>query len=231
MERKFAYYGGLFPWARHGVRVAANRLWSSVLKRNLARAGAAFNVDFTSRILGGKCVGVGASFYAGRGFKLVVTNPEPLAELVTIGDHVGLNEYVTIAAHDRVIIGDHVLIGSRVYLGNIGHGAYRGQRQSQPDSPPNGRPFSSSGALIIEANVWLGEGVIVPGGITIGHGSIVGAGAVVTKDVPPGVIVAGNPARIVKEYDREIGGWMSTRSTPHRKSAAEIAVGFTAEHS
>lgn len=229
MENKFLYYGGFLPWGRHGLRVVANRVWSRVLRRTLARSGPAFNVDFTSRILGGSRVSIGSHFYAGRGLKLVVADASSNAIMVTIGDHVGLNEYVTLAAHERVSIGDHVLIGSRVYLGNINHGWYRGPNQSSPDSAPNGRPFSSSGALIIEANVWLGEGVMVPGGITVGQGSIVGAGSVVTKDVPPNVIVAGNPARIVKQYDRQIGAWIPiSPSALKRPPGQESVVGLSA---
>ncbi|RYY70023.1 MAG: sugar O-acetyltransferase, partial [Chitinophagaceae bacterium] len=50
----------------------------------------------------------------------------------------------------------------------------------------------------IEDDVWIGAGAIILQGVTVGKKSIVGAGAVVTKDVPPGVVVAGNPARIIK---------------------------------
>lgn len=207
MENKIELYGGMLPCGRHALRVLLNRIWSRVLRRGLARAGSGFNVDFTARILGGSQVTVGRDFYAGRGLKLVVTNPGKIADLVRIGDRVGLNEFVTLTAHDRVCIGDNVLIGSRVYLGNIGHGNYRGAGQSHPNLAPNDRPFFGSGPMIIESNVWLGEGVIVPSGVTIGRGSIVGAGAVVTKDIPPHVIAVGNPARVVKEFDPVSGQW------------------------
>lgn len=60
-----------------------------------------------------------------------------------------------------------------------------------------------NGLPVIENNVWIGAHAIVLGNITIGHNSIVGAGSVVLKDVPPYTIVAGNPARIIKRIDRE----------------------------
>jgi maltose O-acetyltransferase len=50
--------------------------------------------------------------------------------------------------------------------------------------------------------VWLGGSVVICPGVTIGRGSVVGAGSVVTKDVPSGVVVAGNPARIVRTIDK-----------------------------
>jgi maltose O-acetyltransferase len=52
--------------------------------------------------------------------------------------------------------------------------------------------------LTIEDNVWLGGGVIVLPGVTIGHDTVVGAGAVVTKDLPPRVVAVGNPARVLR---------------------------------
>ncbi len=215
-RNRIDYYGGLLPWGRHAVRIALNRLWSRVLRRSLARAGSSFNVDFTTRILGAKCVAVGDDFYAGRGFKLVITNQEATDLLVCIGNHVGLNDFVTIAAQDHILIGNNVLIGAGVYLGNISHGRYKGLDQSLPESPPNSRPFASSGVLTIESNVWLGEDVIIPGGVTIGRGAIVGAGSVVTKDIPPYAIAAGNPARVIKKFDPKIGSWERVHSAVPR---------------
>jgi maltose O-acetyltransferase len=51
---------------------------------------------------------------------------------------------------------------------------------------------------VIEANVWLGGGVIVLPGVTIGENTVVGAGSIVTRDLPPNVVAAGNPARVVR---------------------------------
>ncbi|GIS36486.1 MAG: hypothetical protein Ct9H90mP7_4940 [Candidatus Neomarinimicrobiota bacterium] len=54
----------------------------------------------------------------------------------------------------------------------------------------------------LEENVWVGDRAVICKGVTIGKNSIVGAGAIVTKDVPPNVVVPGNPAKIVKELDQ-----------------------------
>ena len=53
--------------------------------------------------------------------------------------------------------------------------------------------------ITIEDNVWLGGGVIVCPGVTIGRNTVIGAGSVVTKDVPPNVVAVGNPARVIRE--------------------------------
>jgi tetrahydrodipicolinate N-succinyltransferase len=63
-------------------------------------------------------------------------------------------------------------------------------------------PVGKSKQVTLEDNVWIGDGAIVSKGVTIGKNSIVGARSVVIKDVPANVIVAGNPAQIVKELDQ-----------------------------
>ena len=62
-------------------------------------------------------------------------------------------------------------------------------------------PVGKSLEVILEDNVWIGDSAIVNKGVRIGKNSIVGAGSVVVKNVPPNVVVAGNPAKIVKELD------------------------------
>ncbi len=80
------------------------------------------------------------------------------------------------------VIGKHVQIGDNVY---IGHGTTIGKNKDG-----NGMP-------VIEDDVWIGCNCTIVGGITIGRGSIVGAGSVVFHDVPSGVRIWGNPARVV----------------------------------
>ena len=62
-------------------------------------------------------------------------------------------------------------------------------------------PVGKSLEVVLEDNVWIGDSAIVNKGVRIGKNSIVGAGSIVVKDVPPNVVVAGNPAKVVKELD------------------------------
>jgi len=63
------------------------------------------------------------------------------------------------------------------------------------------RPFKCSAAVVLEDNVWLGLRCTVCKGVTIGENSVLGAGSVVTRDIPANVVAAGNPAKVIKEID------------------------------
>jgi lipopolysaccharide O-acetyltransferase len=124
-----------------------------------------------------------------------------------IGRHVQINDSVHIGAIERVVIGDHTLIASRVFISDHNHGNYQNlDAASAPDIPPADRPLSSR-PVYIGSNVWLGEQVCILPGVTIGDGAIVGANSVVTRDVPPNSIAAGNPARVVRVFDSLTQTW------------------------
>ena len=96
---------------------------------------------------------------------------------------------VKILAHDDVFIGNNCIFGwdCQIFSGD-GHPIYQEEEIVNKDVP-----------VVIEDNVWIGSKALILKGTKISRGSIVAAGAVVTKDVPPNCIVAGNPAKVVKE--------------------------------
>ena len=73
------------------------------------------------------------------------------------------------------------------------------------DEPIKNQPLQTKGGIIIEDDVWLGVGVIVLDGVRVGKGAVVGAGSVVTRDIPDGAIAAGVPARVVKMREKRPG--------------------------
>jgi acetyltransferase-like isoleucine patch superfamily enzyme len=117
-------------------------------------------------------------------------NPE-----IKIGENVIFNSDVHIGAIKNVTIGDNVLIASRVFISDHFHGDSSIEMMR---IPPMNRPLFSKGPILIEKNVWIGEGVSILSGVTIGEGSIVGANSVVTKSFPPYSIIGGVPARLIK---------------------------------
>lgn len=77
---------------------------------------------------------------------------------------------------------------------------------SSPDVPPANRQYITA-PVKIGKNCWLGEGVIVMPGVTIGDGSVIGAHSVVNKDIPPATIAVGSPARMVKQFNYDTERW------------------------
>jgi maltose O-acetyltransferase len=111
-------------------------------------------------------------------------------ERVSIGANVFINNDFMVLGSGRVRIGDNVLIGPGARLYTPNHPLDVSLRREGWEI---GLPIT------IEDDAWLGGSVVICPGVTIGARSVVGAGSVVTKDVPPDVVVAGNPARVVKE--------------------------------
>ncbi len=111
--------------------------------------------------------------------------------LIRIGVDCGLTG-TTIVAAERVIIGDRVLLGANTTVVDTDFHPLTPQERQR--DMLNGR----HAPVLIEDDVFVGMHSLILKGVTIGRGSVIGAGSVVTRDVPPGVIVAGNPARVVR---------------------------------
>jgi lipopolysaccharide O-acetyltransferase len=124
-----------------------------------------------------------------------------------IGENVMAYHNLHIGASNKVVIGDRVLIASGVYISDHSHGSYSGLLQSSPVIPPVERDLVSN-PIEIGNDVWLGENVTILPGVKIGNGSIIGAGAVVTFDVPDYHIAVGIPAKLIKKYSFEAKEWL-----------------------
>lgn len=119
---------------------------------------------------------------------------------ISIGDDCGLSGTTICAAVD-VTVGARCLFGADVLVfdTDFHNHAPQNRRFAAPDWP------AISKRVVIGDDVFIGTRAIVQKGVTIGHGAIVAAGSVVTRDVPPGTIVAGNPAKVVKAIDGAAG--------------------------
>ena len=188
--KKYGIYGG--------IRLAWNLLISKIFfpKATLIR------LPFYVRNEGS--ISFGKGFVSGPG--LIIDTIGKMASVI-IGHDVKVNHNVHIGAAQLVSIGDRTLIASGVYISDHSHGFYNGDCHSSPLQAPNDRLIVSRPVKIGE-DCWLGEKVAVLPGVTIGNGVIVGAGAVVTKDVPEYTIVVGAPARIIKFFDFEKEEWL-----------------------
>jgi len=110
---------------------------------------------------------------------------------IKIGSYCLISPGTNITAADEIIIGDNCMFAANCYIADSDwHGIYN-----------RIRPFRCTKSVELKDNVWVGHGAKICKGVTIGENSIVAAGAIVTKDVPANTIVAGNPAKPVKEIN------------------------------
>jgi acetyltransferase-like isoleucine patch superfamily enzyme len=116
--------------------------------------------------------------------RMVVRNPH----LISIGDGCSFSAYVVLDAHDRITIGDNCMFALRVTVATATHD----HRQTPMNATFTTRP------VVIGSDVWFGVGSTVLPGVVIGDGAVIGAHALVNRDVPPGAIVGGVPARVLR---------------------------------
>jgi len=116
---------------------------------------------------------------------------------ISFGKSVCINHHCDISGHGKLEIGNFVMIAPFVQIITANHG------HSDWDKPMMGQPNQPK-PVIIEDDVWIGTHATILPGVTIGHGAIIGANSVVTKNVHPYAIVGGNPANIIKyRFDEE----------------------------
>ena len=128
----------------------------------------------------------GENFYAHTGISILYPKN------ITIGNNVSINRYTTITARAPINIGNNVLIGPFVVITSSNH-EYRNKEELILNQGHNDKP------IIIEDDVWIGAHSVILPGVTIGKGSVLAAGSVVTKNVEPYSVVGGVPAKLIKQ--------------------------------
>jgi acetyltransferase-like isoleucine patch superfamily enzyme len=195
--------------------LAAERFWRRLVVRHLVRA------TYDQPILRTMCKAVGRDFLldpgtgipviygldvhlgdgvhlSGRATYAGANRADGRRPRLVVGDQTYLGHRLIISCDDEVRIGSHVHIADDVYIcGYDGHPRDPIARRTEP-GPVD---YSGKSRIVLDDDVWIGQGVMVLKGVHIGAGAIVAAHAVVTKDVPAGAIVAGNPARPVGRVD------------------------------
>jgi len=160
------------------ARVWARRLWAEYNRSDPA------DYSLRARVLSGLLGGIGSRssieppFYCDYGSNIV------------LGDDVFVNFGAVFLDPGRITLGDQVQLGPMVQLLTADHPREAALRVEGPES---------ARAIKIGSRAWLGGGVIVCPGVTIGEETVVGAGSVVVRDVPAGVVAAGNPCRVIKK--------------------------------
>lgn len=109
---------------------------------------------------------------------------------VHFGNHVYANFNLTLVDDTDIFVGDYVMFGPNVTVATAGHPV-------QPDLRRRAAQFNVP--VTIGNNVWIGANAVILPGVHIGDNSVIGAGSVVTKDIPENVVAVGNPCRILRE--------------------------------
>ncbi len=185
------------------LELLPSKIWNKLfLKRKKVVFGDNLTINGKLRFYGnGKCI-------IGNNVKI---NSEPIANptsggymtslnvyegaVLKIGNNAGIS-HTAITAVKGVEIGDNVLIGSNCMIADTDFHPLDAEIRVK-DS--NNREATKTAPIKIEKNVFIGARSIILKGVTIGEGAVVGAGSVVTKDIPAGEIWAGNPAKFIKK--------------------------------
>ncbi len=129
------------------------------------------------------------------------------ASQISIGNHTRIQNHCCLWASPkgRIVVGDHSGLGPHTRIFSSNH-------QFLAGTPYHKQPWTESD-VVIGKDVWVGAGSTILPGVTIGDGCVVAAGSVVTKGVPPGAVVAGVPARVIKSRGTESGRSMETANS------------------
>ena len=173
-----------------------NRIHCIMASRRFAHVGQRFHMGPGFQIQGEAYISVGENFSAGNDVSLEVWNVPPSdSAILCIGNNVVMAERSSISCSNRIIVGNGVLFGVNSFVCDNSHGS---NTAVDIELSPSNRPIISKGEIHICDNVWIGRNACIFANVKIGKGSIVGANAVVTHDVPPYSIVAGVPAHVIR---------------------------------
>lgn len=188
----------LSPKLFKGLSLRLNQLYSFWKVNEFGVSGDNVFFAFPLDLRGGKYIKLGANVGIDQRLRLDAIDEflgDKFNPKIIIGDNVSIQKDCHIGAIDKIIIGNNVLLASKVYISDHSHGEIT---TGALLLPPALRKLYSKGPIVIEDNVWLGEGVVVLPNVVIGENSIVGANSVVTKSIPRNSVVGGNPARVIR---------------------------------
>ncbi len=167
-------------------------IFTKLAAPGFARFGSSSRILLPTRLSGAQHMSIGNGVLIGAGSWLIVPESRTPGPNIVIQDRVRMNT-ASISAVDRVEIEYGVAIARGCYISDHSHGF------SDPATPIRDQPLERVAPVLIRRGAWLGQNCVILPGVTIGRGSVVGANSVVRSDVPERSVVAGSPARVIRE--------------------------------
>lgn len=189
-----------------GARKKSFGYW--INKRLFLLHNSGLHVDNKFVVKGRQYIKCGKDIYIGENSKLLCWDSHRGQKFdksleIILGDNLHITKNFVLQCANRIEIGNNVLIASDVFMTDYNHGM-----NPLVESYLH-NPLDISKGIIIKDGAWIGNNVIILGGVEIGEKAIVGAGSVVTHSIPDYSIAVGNPARVIKKYDFDINEWVS----------------------
>ncbi|MBY5009168.1 acyltransferase [Streptococcus suis] len=183
--------------------IAINKFSWYIEKKHLLFVGKSVSFGRFFEIKGHEFISIGDNvsaknylkLHAWNRYKKQIFKKNPNLE---IGSNVSFGDNCYLTCANQIIVEDNVLIGDNVFITDNYHGR---NSLDEVSIAPSDREIWSKGEVRIETNVWLGRNVCVMPGVTIGHGSVIGANSVVTKNIPARCIAAGSPAKVIRKIE------------------------------
>jgi len=164
--------------------------------RAFASWGAGSIIVPPARVESPECIHVGAGVVVHEHAWLAIEHRPGLpAPVLRVGNDVRMNRFVKIECAGSVELGEGVLLADRVHISDVDHPALKTDDGPRPDSASDPRP------VVVGPRVFIGSGAVIKSGVTIGEHAYISANAVVVRDVPPRTLVAGSPARAVRQWE------------------------------
>lgn len=182
------------------IKYAWTIIYSGYIGSKFKQCGSNFSVKPKMLLLRGpEYISVGDGVRIGKNVQLTAwdhhCSGQKFSPSIEIGSNSYIGDFSHVTAINRIAIGNNVLMGKNILISDNAHGL---SELSNIYTPPNFRQLTSKGPVVIEDNVWIGEKSSILPSVHIGFGAIIGAGSVVTKDLPAYAVAGGNPARVIK---------------------------------
>lgn len=196
--KKAAYLLGLFitPGRVKKLSKLHDIYYTAWIRRFLKAIGSNSVISRQSDIVGAEYISIGNDVTIGKRAIIAAHKVNNNIPIIKIGNKVNIGDDCNISSINQIEISDGVRLGRKVMINDNSHGS---STKEDLLMSPIDRSLISKGPIRIDRNVWIGEMAVVLGNVTIGEGAVIASNAVVNKDVPPFTIVAGVPAKIIKQ--------------------------------